>query len=114
MAALAAGNLVDLIQKHDAIRLDALHGCAVHGVHIDEAALFLLHKIIEGVANLHLAFLRAAAEDVRQHVLEVHLDVFEILVRDDAKLRHRALTHIDLDHAIVELTLAKLLTQLFA
>ncbi len=110
--ALASGNLVNLIEKDDAARLHALHGCAVHRVHVDEPALFFLHQIIEGVGHLHLALLGRVAKDVRQHVLETHLHVLKVLVADDAKLRRAAIAHVNLDHAIVHLALAKLLTQL--
>ena len=55
----------------------------------------------------------AAAEDVGQHVLEVHLHVLKVLVADDAELGC-ALAHVELDHAVVELAFAELLAKLFA
>ena len=87
VAAFAAGDLVDLVEEDDAAGLDALGGDAVHLVHVDEAAFFFLHEVVEGIGDPHFALFGAAAEDVGQHVLEVHLHVFEVLVGDDAELR---------------------------
>ena len=61
-----------------------------------------------------MRFFDAAAEDVGQHVLEVHLHVLKVLVADDAELRRAAFAHIELHLALVELALAELLAQLFA
>jgi hypothetical protein len=44
-----------------------------------------------------LRFLGAAAKDVGQHVLEVHVHVLKVLVADDAELGLVALAHIELD-----------------
>jgi hypothetical protein len=57
MAALAAGDLVDLVEEDDAARFHALRGGAVHRVHVDQAAFFFLHQVVERVAHLHLALL---------------------------------------------------------
>jgi len=113
MSTLASGDLVDLVQKHDAARLHSLHGRAVDRVHVDQAAFFFLHQVVECVADLHLALLGAAPEYVGQHVLEVHLHVLKVLVRDDAELRRIALTHVDFHHAVVQLAFAELLAQFF-
>ena len=57
VAAFAPGNLVDLVEEDDAVRLNALHRGAVHLVHVDQAAFFFLHQVVERVAHLHLALL---------------------------------------------------------
>ena len=114
VTALAAGDLVDLVEEDDAVRFDALNGCARDRVHVDQAAFFFLHKVVEGVGDLLLALLRTVAEDVRQHVAQVRLHVVHVLVGDDANLRHAAFAHVDFDNAVVNLAFAELLAELFA
>ena len=39
-------------------------------VHVDQALLFFLDQVIEGLVDLHLPLLGALAEEVGQHVLD--------------------------------------------
>src|SRR6516162_3509846 len=65
VAALTPGDLVDFIEEDDTAGLNALYGGAIHLVHVDEAAFFFLNQVIEAIADLHLALLGPATEDVR-------------------------------------------------
>src|ERR1019366_2520471 len=114
VAALAAGDLVYLVEKHNAAGFDPFDSDAIYLVHVDQAALFFLHQVVEGVRHLHFSLLRAAAEDVGKHVLEVHLHVFKVLVADDAELRGVALAHVQLHLALVQFALTELLAHLFS
>ena len=51
MAALASGDLVDLIQKNDAANLPRARPPARHLVHVDQPLLFFLHQVLEGLAR---------------------------------------------------------------
>ena len=94
--------------------LHALDRDALHLVHIDQALLFFLDEVFEGLADLHLPLLGALAEDVGQHVFHVDVHLFDALVGDDLEGGKRLLAHVELDHALVELAFAQLLAQLLA
>ena len=81
VAAFASGDLVDLVEEDDAGVFDALDGEARDLVHVDEAALFFLDEVVEGLDDLHLALLGALAEEAGEHVLEVDVHVFRALGR---------------------------------
>src|ERR1700683_1956273 len=112
--ALAPGDFVDLIQEYNSCVLNPVNRHASDLVHIDEALLFFLNEIFESLIHLHLALLGATAEDVRQHVLDVDIHLFNTLVGHNFKGGEIALADIDLNLAFVELALAQLLAQLFA
>src|SRR5205085_4800996 len=80
----------------------------------DQALLLFLNQVLESFAHLHLALLGALAEEVREHVLDVDVHLLHALIGDDLKSRHRAFTHIELYHALVEFAFAQLLTEFFA
>ena len=94
--------------------LDALDGHARDLVHVDQALLFFLDQVFEGLVDLHLPLLGALAEDVGQHVLDVDVHLLDALVGDDFEGREIALAHVDFDHAVVELAFAQLLAQFLA
>jgi hypothetical protein len=83
VAAFAAGDLVDLVEEDDARVFHALDRDARDLVHIDQALLFFLDQIFEGLVDLHLPLLGALAEDVGQHVLDVDVHLLDALVGDD-------------------------------
>ena len=85
-----------------------------HLVHVDQALLFFLDEVLEGLADLHLPLLGALAEDVGQHVLHVDVHLLDALVGDDLEGRHRLLADVELHHALVELAFAQLLAELLA
>ena len=109
VAALAAGNLVDLVEEDDAGVFHALDRDARDLVHIDQALLFFLDEILEGLTDLHLPFLGALAKDVGQHVFHVDVHLFHALVGDDLESGHRFFADFQLDDALVEFALAQLL-----
>ena len=109
VTALASGNLVDFIQEDDAGVFHALDRDARDLVHIDQALLFFLDEILEGLTDLHLPFLGALAKDVGQHVFHVDVHLFHALVGDDLESGHRFFADFQLDDALVEFALAQLL-----
>src|ERR1700690_2469782 len=114
MPAFAAGDLVDLIEKDDARVFHTVDGGARDLLHVDQALLFFLNQVLEGLINLHLPLLGALAEDIGQHVLDVHVHFLDALVGDDFKGREIALASFDFDGAVVQLAFAQLLPQFLA
>src|SRR5581483_1359812 len=114
VAAFAAGNLINLIEKYDARLLHALDGDARNLVHINQALLLFLDQVFHRLANLHFALLGALAEDVGQHIFDVDIDLFHALVGDDFKGGEGLFPHFELNRALIEFALAQLLPQLLA
>ena len=80
--------------------------------HIEQALLFFLRQVVERIDHLHRALARALAEDAGQHVLDARLlNFFRRLRAHYFKLRHIAVAHVELDHAVVELAFTKLRAQ---
>ena len=63
--ALAAGDLVDLVEKDDAGLLDALDRGARDAVHVDQLLLFFRREVLERLGHLQLALLVLALEEAR-------------------------------------------------
>jgi len=101
-------------RKDDAGVFDSVNGDARDLLHIDQALLFFLDQILEGLVDLHLPLLGALAEDVGQHVLEIDVHFLYALVGDDFERRKIALAGFDFDGAVVEFAFAQLLTQFLA
>ena len=114
MAAFAAGDLVDFVEEDDAGVFDAVDGGARDLVHVDQALLFFLDQVLEGLVDLHLPLLGALAEDVGQHVLEIDVHFFDALVGDDFKRRKITFASFDFHRAVVEFAFAQLLAQFLA
>src|SRR5262249_40513967 len=114
VATFAAGDLIDLVKEDDAGLLHAIDRCTRDLVHIDEALLLFLDQVLEGFVDLHLALLRALAEEVGQHVLDVDVHLLDALIGDDFEVRHAALADVDLDGAVVKLAFSQLLAKLLA
>ena len=92
----------------------ALDRDALHLVHVDQALLFFLNEVFEGLADLHLPLLGALAEDVGQHVFHVDVHLFDALVGDDLEGGKGLLADVEFHHALVELAFAQLLAQFLA
>src|SRR5437867_5394545 len=112
VATLAAGDLVDLIEKDDAAGLHALERDPYHLVHIDELLLLFLHQVIKRLGNTQLALPGTLAEEIGQQVLEVDVHLLDSRVGRDLE-RRPALFHVDFDYALVELARLQTLAQLF-
>src|SRR5260370_23094792 len=113
VAGLAAGDLIDLVDKNDAHLLGALDGRARDLVHIEQLVLFFLDEVLEGVGHAHLALLLLLAEHAGKHVLDVDIHLLDALIGDDFKRGHGAFADFDIDHALIELALAELRAQFF-
>ncbi len=115
LARLATGDLVDLVEKDDSVRLGPLDRDARDLVHVDQLVLLLLDEVLEGLLDRKAAHSRLAAEQVREDVLQVDVHLLDALRREDLEVARRAsLCHLDLDDARVEPPLAELLTELLA
>src|SRR4029077_1229288 len=114
MPAFAAGDLVNLVEENDSGVFYAINRRPGYLVHIDEALLFFLDQVLEGLVNFHLPLLAALPEAVRQHVFDVDVHLLDALVRDDFERWEIALPDFDFDDALVQLALAQLLAQLLA
>ena len=66
VAAFASGDFVDFVEEDDAGIFHAIDGQAGDLVHIDQALLFFLNQIFEGLVDLHLPLFGALAEEVGQ------------------------------------------------
>src|SRR5262244_3600720 len=114
MSAFAASDLVDLVQEYDAGIFYPINGRAGDLIHVDQALLFFLNEILKGLVDLHFPFLASLTEDVRQHVLDIDVHLFDALVGNDLERGETSLTNIQLYHALVQFAFAKLLTELLA
>ena len=77
VAALAPGDLVDLVDEDDACLLHAIDRDARDLLHVDQLLLLFLLERLHRLAHRHALLLRAALEQARHHVLEVELDLFD-------------------------------------
>jgi hypothetical protein len=109
-AAVAARDLVDLVDEDDAGLFDALHGGAADRFHVEQFGLLLGGDLLERFGHLEAARLGAPAEQVAHHVLQVDADLFDRGAGNHFERRHRRRLHIELHGAIVQPSF----TQLFA
>src|SRR4029078_6297536 len=86
--AVAARDLVDLVDEDDAGLLDALDRGATHGLHVDQSALFLPDKVLHRLGNAQTARFRAALKEIAHHVLQVDANFFDRGTGDDLEGRH--------------------------
>src|ERR1700688_58754 len=111
MATFAARDLIDFVQKNNARVFYLIDGRARHLLHVDEALLFFLNQIFERLVDFHLPLFGPLAEDVRQHVLQIDVHLFDALIRDDLEGRKITLASFNFDGAVVEFAFAQLLPQ---
>ena len=82
-ALAAAGDLVDLVDEDDAGLLDALHCGAADRLHVEQLGLLFSGELFERLGHLQSARLRASAEEIAHHVLQVDADLFHRRSGDD-------------------------------
>ena len=87
---------------------------ARHLVHVEQAVLFFLHEVVEGLGDLHLALLRALPKRPGSMSLRLMSISSAPWLERISKLRLVAVADIEFDEPVVELALAELLAQLLA
>src|SRR5207253_2345966 len=112
--ALAAGDLVDLVDEDDARLLDAPDRLLGGGLHVDEARGFLLGERIQRLGDPHARLLRLARHQVLEEVAQTVLDFLHALRRHHLDHGGDRARHLDLDHAVLELPLAQHAPELLA
>jgi hypothetical protein len=112
--ALAAGDLVDLVDEDDARLLDPADRLARHLIHVEELARFLLAEVLERFAHRRVLGLGLTGEEIGEGVLELKRHFFHALRRHDLDERGRRLADLDVDLALVELALAQHAAELVA
>ena len=113
VAAFAAGDFVDFVQKDDAVAFHALERDARHLIHVDQLLLFFLHQVFEGFGHAHFALARALPKQPGHDILEIDVHLFDVAVGGDLE-RRPAFFDVDFHHAVVEFAGAQLLAQLLA
>ena len=91
VAALAPGDLVDLVDEDDAGLLHALDRRARDALHVDQLLLFFLGQRLERLRHAQLALLRPSLEQAGQHVLDVDVDFLDRRPGDDLERREALL-----------------------
>src|SRR5262249_51518895 len=112
--ALAACNLVDLVDEDDAGLLHPLDRRAGDAVHVDQLLLFLRAEVFERLGHLQLAPLALALKEPRQHVLDVDVDFLDLRPGNDLEGWKRLLPYVDFDDAMVEAAGAQLIAEVLA
>src|SRR6202007_2826872 len=110
----AAGNFVDFIDEKNSHLLDAVHRHAGDLIHVNQAVLFFLNQIIEGLGDRHFSLLLLLPEHAGEHVLYIDVHFFDALIRDDFEGRHGTLAYLYLNHTLIEFAFTKLDSKLFA
>src|SRR5687767_15261942 len=70
MAALASGDLVDLVQEDNSVPLDAFDGDPRHLIHVNEFVFLFLDQILKSLTHPHFALARSLAEKVWDDILQ--------------------------------------------
>src|ERR1035438_1296221 len=76
VAGFAPGDLVDLVQKDDAVALHAFERHSRHLIHADQLLLFFLNQVFGGLRPAHLALASTLSEQARQNVLQIDVHFF--------------------------------------
>jgi hypothetical protein len=114
-AALAGGDLVDLVDEDDAVVLDEVDRLALQLLLVEELVGFLGDEDLVRVLDLHLALDAALPEGLAEHVGEV--DHADIAARHAGNVEHGRAgigRHLDLDLLVVELAAPQLLAERIA
>ncbi len=111
-AGLAPGHLVQLVDEDDAILLGPMNRLLGHPIHVDELADFLVGERIQGLGHAETAVLGALV--LRKHVLQVEHHLFHAGARKDIDEGLSPVAGVDLDHLVVELTVAQQAAQVLA
>ena len=109
--ALATGDLIDLVQKHDP-RLFHLVDRFTRGViHVDQLLGFLLRQVLQRFRYLHEPLLFLTLEHPTQHVAEIVLEVIQPAhIGDDAD-RHSPLLNFHFHGSFIHLAFSQLETE---
>ena len=109
----AGGDLVDFVEKHDAVLLDRFKRLLLGFLVVDQPPGLFLGQQLHGLAHLELAALAAALPEVLEHALQLLRQVFHSRRSEDfhAGADRRQL---DLDFLVVELAFAQHLAETLA
>ena len=110
MRLLAARDLVDLVQEHDAVLLDRGERLRLDLVVVEELRRFFVGQRLHRVGDGHLAQLAPRAAHLLEHALELARELLHARRRHDLHLR-RQQRHLDLDLLVVEPALAQHLAE---
>ena len=110
---LAAGDLVDLVDEHDAVLLGVLQRAQLQLFLVDHLGGFFVREQLECFTNFHFARLGARAAEVGEHALQLLRQVFHAGGRHDLHADRQG-AHFDFDLAIVELAFAQHLAKFLA
>src|SRR5882672_3900955 len=102
VTALAAGDLVELVEEHDAGVLGPSDRLRDHLVHVDELLGLLLNEEPPRLGDTNPPPLGLRRHEVRQHVLEVDAHLLHTLAGENLDHRQGLLLGLQLDHALVE------------
>ena len=103
VAAFAAGDLVDLVEEHDAVLLDRLDRFQHHLVGVEQLVGFLGDQDLVGLRDRHAPRLGAAAAELAEDVADRDRAHLGARHAGDLEHRHAAATglHLDLDLLVV-------------
>ncbi len=107
----ARGDLVDLVEEHDAVLLDVLQRVGFHFLVVDQARGLFIGQRLQRVGDFHPALPLLAAADVLEHALDLLGQVFHPRRGEDLHARLRG-GNLDFDFLVVEIALAQLLAEL--
>ena len=110
---LAAGDLVDLVEEHDAVLLDVGERTRAQVLVVHQARGFLVGEHLHGFADLHLAQPAPAAAEVLEHALDLLGQFLHAGRGEDLHVR-LGRRHLDFDVRVVEFAFAQLLSELLA
>src|SRR5438093_465792 len=106
------GDLVELVEEHDAGVLGSVDRLGDHLVHVDELLGLLLHEEPPRLGDTDPAPLRLGGHEVRQHVFEMDAHLLHTLAGEDLDHGQGVLLGFQLDEALVEPPGAELATEL--
>src|SRR6185437_11358623 len=111
-----AGDLVDLVQEHDAVLLDRLDRFLNKLVVVEQLVGFLVDQNVVRILHGDAPRLRAAATELAENIADI--DGAHLCARHPGYFEHRhaaaARLHFDLDFLVVDLASAQPLAETFA
>ena len=109
----ALGDLVDLVDEHDAVLLDRLQGAGLELLLVDQRGGFLVADQLEGVLDLELAGLLLALGQAGEQVLQLAGHLLHARRGHDLHAGRRV-GHLDVDLLVVQLAFAQALAEQLA
>ena len=109
----AAGDLVDLVDEHDAVLFQITHCAGLELVVIDQLFSLLVGQNLERLFHLELARFLSRLPQIGEHALQLRSELLHAGRRQDFHLRGR-LGHLDFDLAVVQFAFAKLFAEFLA